>query len=60
MVLERKFTYIVSLSGFALEKGIHINADNFQELDVIAEELENTNWYVCIGHITLAPVLKNP
>lgn len=29
---------------FALEKGIHINADNFQELDVISEELKNINW----------------
>lgn len=29
-----------ALLEFALEKGIHINADNFQEIDVIAEELK--------------------
>jgi hypothetical protein len=36
-----------------LEKGIHINADNFQEIDVIAEELKIMNWLVDIPPLRL-------
>lgn len=40
------FVGIIVHPGFALEKGIHINADNFCEIDVIAEELNRMNWLV--------------
>ena len=55
-------SFLICLSGFALEEGIHINADNIQELDVIAEELENMNglvfYLVCHVFVILTDCFK--